>query len=453
MPASLATVRIGAVQVGIPVEAVLQALPATGLAMLPRRRGALCGVVEHDGILVPVVDLARWVDVGGAPPAAEEAARVLLLRDGARRIGLRVDAVGGLAEVGEGGLSRLLHDEDPEEVFHTAVKARGTDAILSVLDTARLAALAMAWHQDQEDAAGASAAPVAGAEAGAGQAGASITVGLLQTGGVALGLPVDNLAEVLPLPALSSGGFGLAHCTWRDRTLAVLPPGAPGDGGDGRDGGARDAPPAKLLAVVEYGGAALGLQVDAVRGLQAIALAADAPPAAQGLAVACHDADGGAVLLLDIARLFARFPEAALARRAATGDGRPCDPAGAGRSNATAYVVFQAGGMLATAIDALEEILPMPAGAAATLAWRGKTVAVTDLRPVDAPGPGQAMVVHRGERHLACVVSHVSLLVPPRGGHLYRMGAQGRAVEFITVGEGAGQASYRTVDLAALAGA
>lgn len=452
MPASLATVRIGAVQVGIPVEAVLQALPATGLAMLPRRGGALCGVVEHDGILVPVVDLARWVDVGGAPPAAEGAARVLLLRDGARRIGLRVDAVGGLAEVGEGGLSRLLHDEDPEEVFHTAVKARGTDAILSVLDTARLAALALAWHQDQEDAAGAGggAAPVAGAEPGAGQAVPSITVGLLQAGGVALGLPVDNLAEVLPLPALSSSGFGLAHCRWRDRTLAVLPPGAPGAGGEG--GGARDAPAAKLLAVVAYGDAALGLQVDAVRGMQAIAPAADAPPAAQGLAVACHDADGGAVLLLDIARLFARFPEAALARRAATGDGRPRDPAGAGRSNATAYVVFQAGGMLATAIDALEEILPLPAGAGATLAWRGKTVAVTDLRPVDAPGTGQAMVVRRGERHVACVVSHVSLLVPPRGGRLYRMGAQERAVEFITVGEGAGQASYRTVDLAALAG-
>ncbi|MGI4719850.1 MAG: chemotaxis protein CheW [Janthinobacterium lividum] len=457
MPASLATVRIGAVRVGIPVEAVLQALPAAGLAMLPRRRGALCGVVEHDGILVPVVDLARWVDVGGAPPAAEDAARVLLLRDGARRIGLRVDAVGGLAEAGEGGLSRLLHDADPEEVFHTAVKARGTDAILSVLDTARLAALAVAWHQDEEDAAGAGAgaATVTGAEPGAGQAGASITVGLLQAGGVALGLPVANLAEVLPLPALSSGGFGLAHCTWRDRTLAVLPPGAPGDGRDGRDGrdgGARDAPPAKLLAVVEYGGAALGLQVDAVRGLQAIALAADAPPAAQGLAVACHDADGGAVLLLDIARLFARFPEAALARRSATGDGRPRAPAGAGRSNTAAYVVFQAGGMLATAIDALEEILPLPAGAGPTLAWRGKTLAVTDLRPADAPGPAQAMVVRRGERHLACVVSHVSLLVPPRGGRLYRMGAGARAVEFITVGEGAGQASYRTVDLAALAG-
>lgn len=441
MPASLATVRIGAVQVGIPVEAVLQALPATGLAMLPRRRGALCGVVEHDGILVPVVDLARWVDVGGAPPAAEEAARVLLLRDGARRIGLRVDAVGGLAEVGEGGLSRLLHDEDPEEVFHTAVKARGTDAILSVLDTARLAALAMAWHQDGENATAATA-PVPAASPGP----ASVMAGLLQAAGVSLGLPVADLAEVLPKPALHDAGFGLAHCTWRGRTLAVLPAGVFGEGG-------RDPGQAGLLAVVERAGVALGLQVDAVLGMQAIAPAADAPEAAQGLAVACHDAGGRAVLLLDIPRLFARFPEAALARQSGAGSVQSRDPADAGRSNAAAYIVFEADGMLATAIDVLEEILPMPADVGPTLAWRGRTVAVTDLRAGAASGRGQLMIVRCGERYMACLVSQVSLLVPPRGGRLYRMGTGMRTVEFITVGEGAGQVSYRTVDLEALAGA
>ena len=54
---------------------------------------------------------------------------------------------------------------------------------------------------------------------------------------------------------------------------------------------------------------------------------------------------------------------------------------------------------------------------------------------------------------MACLVSQVNLLVPPRGGRLFRMGAGMRTVEFITVGEGAGQVSYRTVDLEALAGA
>ncbi|HBI71054.1 MAG TPA: hypothetical protein DDZ22_19190, partial [Massilia sp.] len=80
----LAEAGIGAVWVGIPAESVLQAVtlpPAP--ALLPRRHGALLGVVEHEGRLVPVVDLARWVDVGTAPeqgqasPAA--AARVLIL--------------------------------------------------------------------------------------------------------------------------------------------------------------------------------------------------------------------------------------------------------------------------------------------------------------------------------------------------------------------------------------
>ena len=68
----LAVATIGAVNVGIDVDAVRQAIPLSGaLSALPRRQGALCGVAEHLGQLVPVVDLARWVDIG---PAKADAA-------------------------------------------------------------------------------------------------------------------------------------------------------------------------------------------------------------------------------------------------------------------------------------------------------------------------------------------------------------------------------------------
>ena len=89
-PVQLAVATVGAVAVGVPVAAVLQALPLAGaLHPLPRRQGALCGVAEHAGTLVPVVDLAQWVDVGSATEANDKTARILVLGDGRRTIGLR----------------------------------------------------------------------------------------------------------------------------------------------------------------------------------------------------------------------------------------------------------------------------------------------------------------------------------------------------------------------------
>lgn len=63
----LAQAGIGAIWVGVPADSVVQAIPfPSAPALLPRRQGALAGVVEHADRLVPVVDLARWVDVGSA---------------------------------------------------------------------------------------------------------------------------------------------------------------------------------------------------------------------------------------------------------------------------------------------------------------------------------------------------------------------------------------------------
>jgi chemotaxis signal transduction protein len=62
---TLARIRIGEVGIGIRIETVLQALPLPEtFSRLPLRTHALLGMVEHDGMAVPVVDLARWLDVG-----------------------------------------------------------------------------------------------------------------------------------------------------------------------------------------------------------------------------------------------------------------------------------------------------------------------------------------------------------------------------------------------------
>lgn len=434
----LAVVAIGAIHVGIPAAAVVQALPAPGTpALLPRRQGALCGVVDHDGMLVPVVDLARWVDVGTAPPApGRPQPRIVVLRHGGRVIGVRVDGVGGLVDVAPDTVQRLHHDDDADEVFHSAVRAPGSEHILSLLDVDRLARLAAAWN----DGAAGAAIPEPATAGNDNDAPRIAPYALLRAGDVRLAVPAGDLAEVVAMPALERFGGGVkgAFCMWRGRHLPVVEPGmlAP-------------ATPqtAGLLAVLEHEGLALGVPVHA-----ALQLGTFDPDAARPYAIATtvYDADG-AVQLVDTAALFARCPEAALSRP----DGTACAPAGngtaPGAANDTACIVFEADGMGAAPIDTVEQVLPLAGPVDATMPWEGKAIAVVDLRPEAArAGGGHVLVVRGALGRVACVVTRLHLLIPAGSGRLYRMGAAGgRPLQFITTGEGAGQASYRMVDLAA----
>ena len=453
----LAEAAIGAAWVGIPAGSVLQAVtlpPAP--ALLPRRHGALAGVVEHDGRLVPVVDLARWVDVGTAP--AQEpgpaAARVLVLHAGGRTIGLKVDRVGGLAEVAVHEVTRLHHDDCEDEVFHCVVREPAGGRILSLLDVERLARLAAAWHQDAGALHDADAVMPAATAHEPPPAARSYAV--LQAGADRLALAADALTEVLPMPALETLGAGMGYCTWRGRHVPVLAHAALG-----LEAMADGAPPA-LLAIVEHGGLALGLPVHAALSLQTVDTA---ELAADGWLSTVFEPDGSPLRLLDEARLLARFSEAELSRDAGADAGvRP----GAGHeqdrhaANATAYIVFEGDGMFATAIDMVERIVSLREVASdgkGAMAWEGRTIPMRDLRTGagDAgaaadPVGGDVMVVRSGGGHVGYVVSRVHLLLPPGSGRVYRMGGAGAGWAFIaTNGDDAGQASYRIVDMDALA--
>jgi len=431
----LAQASVGAVQLGIPVDTVVQAIPLPDApAVLPRRQGALRCVVEHRGTLVPVVDLARWVDVGTTSTPGYEA-RILVLREGGRTIGLQVDALRGLVDVPAQDLARLHHDDNPEDVFHSAVRAPGSGTILSLLEVGRLADLACAWSGIEATGStgdGAAQAPAA--------ARVAVTYALLQTAHGRLAVPPGELAAVIRMPALSSfgGGIGGAWCDWRGRHLPVLADGAVT--GNAPAGGT-DA----LLAVIEHGGLALGVPVRAALHLCSF----DSPglPVPGGVTATVFDADGTEIHLLDTARLFARFPEAALSRPAAASPsampGRDKRPV-----NACAYIVFEAGGIQATPIGTVEHILPL-AATSSTMDWRGEAIPLVDLRPSSAAGTaGHVLVVRGAGRPAGYVVASVHTLVPPGAGTLYRMGAAtGQPLEFITTGEGSEQASYRIVDL------
>lgn len=418
----LARIRIGAVPVGVPIGAVIQALPLQDtLGRLPLRTHALLGMVEHEGMAVPVVDLAHWLDVG-APPA-DSVAQLLLLRDGDRRVGLRVDALDELVEVDAAALQRLHHGDDPDDVFHSAVPI-GNGMLLSLLEVARLADLALCW----------STAPTAAAPAALRVADTlqRTCYALLDTGHGLIGVPPAALAEVLAMPALTHIGSN-AWCHWHGSQLALIASTALFHA-PGVDSGVASAP---LLAVLQLTGLALGVPVQAVLRLEDFG---PGVPSTDGVGENVIDASGATVLLVDVARLMARHPEAALAR----GDsGTPTTTASA--SNAEAYVVFDAAGLQALPLAAIEQIVPLAVPPGQTMAWHGAAIPLVDLRG-DAPGTdGAVLVAHNAQGLAGHIVRRVQSLIPAGAGRMFRMGAN--RAEFIMTDDGGQQATYRIATL------
>ena len=420
----LARIRIGAIPVGVPIGAVIQALPLQEtLGRLPLRTHALLGMVEHEGMAVPVVDLARWLDVGAAP--ADSVAQLLLLRDGDRRVGLRVDALDELIEVDAAALQRLHHGDDPDDVFHSAVSI-GNGVLLSLLEVARLADLAQCW----------STAPTAAAPAALPVADTlqRTCYALLDTGHGLIGVPPAALAEVLAMPALTHIGSN-AWCHWHGSQLAMIASTALFHA-PGVDSGVASAP---LLAVLQLTGLALGVPVQAVLRLEDFG---PGVPSTAGIGENVIDASGATVLLVDVARLMARHPEAALAR----GDsGTPNVSASASASNAEAYVVFDAAGLQALPLAAIEQIVPLAVPPGQTMAWHGAAIPLVDLRG-EAPGTDGAVLVAQGAQGLAGhIVRRVESLIPAGAGRMFRMGAN--RAEFIMTDDGGQQATYRIATL------
>jgi chemotaxis signal transduction protein len=429
---TLARIRIGEVGIGIRIETVLQALPLPEtFSRLPLRTHALLGMVDHDGMAVPVVDLARWLDVGAAPAGAVP--QLLLLRDGDRTVGLRVDALEELVEVEAAALQRLHHGDDPDDVFHSAAPS-GNGVLLSLLEVTRLADLAQCW----------STAPTSGAPATSAAPPVTDTLArtcyaLLDTGHGLIGVPPAALAEVLALPALTHIGSS-AWCRWHDSQLALIASAAlfQAPGVDTR------VAAAPLLAVLQQADLALGVPVQAVLRLEEFG---PGVPSTDGVGENVIDASGDTVLLVDVTRLLARHPEAALAR----GDSVTATASistSASTSNAEAYVVFDAAGLQALPLAAIEQIVPLDVPLGATMAWQGAAIPLIDLRG-EPPGADGTVLVAQGAQGLAGhIVRRVQSLIPAGAGRMFNMGANG--TEFITTDDGGQEATYRIATLSAL---
>jgi chemotaxis signal transduction protein len=374
-------VRVGAARIGIPADCVQRALSAPEqFAPLPRRHGALLGVLPVDGQPVLVIDIACWVALDAAAPvagAADDAhaapsptrrrhqrgarhqrgtdahagaaapaasfRRVVLLCSGERMAAVRVDALEPLAALPASAIVRLCHDDDAEQLFHSAAILPDSGETIALLNVDNLFDLSHSWCS----AAGIDASAASATEAAA--ADTTHTWALLQAGGERLALRAEHVAEVIPMPELEQfmGASGVALCRWRDGHLAVLPL--------ARLLGAGAMPAAPLLAVLRLGEHTLGLPINAVCELRQLpadpqGVRADTPGRMPCLSVTSDD--GETLRLIDTQALFAMHPEAALNL-----DSREEASKAGARRNEETYVVVDACGKLALPIGAFEEVL------------------------------------------------------------------------------------------------
>lgn len=462
-----ALVRVQGHTIAIPSEYVMQAVPAPqALAQLPRRAGEIRGVMTIGRRLVPVVGLARWLSPAGSEHDAEAVERahglVLLLTNGEACIGLAVEAVIGTQRIRPAQVRRMFHDDNPDELFQSAAVFDHQDVPISILEPARLMALAGVWVADpalDEALAGDEhEASTAAAGASAAHEEKAVAYAAFRVADAHIALPAANVGELLSHPPLRKelivhdGVLGL--CEWRERLVPVVDLTAALHA-------LPDTDRAAWVCIVCEGDLAIGLVVNEVREIAKIAPDAGTPdgaPASERSVVERRLVTGERTLqVIDVARLLARYAETAISAKGARAAQlrHTLDPA------APAYMVFDAGSMLAARIDGVQEVVTLPdelrdrlaAGMPATLQWREQPVPITPIDDGFVALPAQAarqlIVVCQDKRFAALPIAGVRAMVPRGIAHRNRVRLQGRPVEVISIDTEDHRGSYPVVDLCA----
>lgn len=462
----VAVVQAAGQRIGIDGAHVVQAIIVpSDMGAVPRRAGGIVGVITRGAQLVPVIRLENWLqdaastgDDAPAPvPVAD--ARIVIIGDRDRVVGLLVDAVIGMQRCGAEAISRLFHDERPDELFASVARLEDGAPPLALLEPARLAALAGTWCAAAGlDGAPTEASPAAPPPATCDDAAATLTptkVGIFRIADRLVGIPVEDIGEFVTTPALRAPPIrhpstrGL--CDWRGRLLPVSDIG-------GLLGAAADALAPAWMCVVRRGDLVLGVLVDEVIDLQAV----DVPPQDAGATASlvrhAVPIEGGILQVLDTAVLMAQCPESAISLRGA----RDAVDAAAATTSPHLWLVFDSGGSHAARIDHIQEIVPLPAtlrprldaGLDVSLPWRGHAVPVRGLFAGRAAAPADArllvIVVAAGHR-VAVPITAVRAMIAPRSGTLSRLRVRAELVEVVST-TGADRATYEVVNLEALAG-
>eukprot|EP01037_Dinobryon_pediforme_P045533 gene45533-58108_t len=129
------------------------------LLALPRRRGAVAGVISYRGDAIALLDLRLWLPLGQTDSVdGDQAADLaLMLQSGSRRIGVLVDKIEGLVRIGPKQIQRVHQQDNQEDVFHTVVMLEPSSAnvepqAVGLLDVAALMRLSEVWSESRAQA-------------------------------------------------------------------------------------------------------------------------------------------------------------------------------------------------------------------------------------------------------------------------------------------------------------
>ena len=370
---------LGGIDVALPLSALREVVPCPGeLTALPVSAVGLVGAMELRELVVPVLDLrvafaGRPGDAAG-PRVRGEGEVVVVVTDGDQLIGVVADEVRGVVHVPASGLLAVRADGGALLVSHT-FRQPGGAGIISVLDAAAI--LSLPGVPTVRDAPRETTG--AGPGAGAGPTTAALarrTLTLLRCGEHVLALDVAHVHTTLPGSAPTPSVLDSALCRgvtpYVDAEVAVVDPlvllglGAL-DGEQARgaglvldlDGGYVVLALTGLLDIVEVDQAqVLAVPAFAVPRPDLLAGVVDLPGTGQ-----CLVLDGAALAAEEALRVLGSLNTSTAGAAdaghtsGAGGGGATGDGAGtAGRP----YITYTAGTDVATPLDQVAEILPLP---------------------------------------------------------------------------------------------
>ena len=111
---TFALLALGDLVFGVQSDHLVKALMRPqALTLLPRSQGALEGVFNDRGQMVPVVDLRRWLSPGQTPEVA--CPQVAVLRASGRVLGLAISSVRGLLRVRRADVHPIHHGDGADD--------------------------------------------------------------------------------------------------------------------------------------------------------------------------------------------------------------------------------------------------------------------------------------------------------------------------------------------------
>lgn len=101
---SLVLVRMGGRPCAIPCSQVVEIVPRVNLDLVPDAPAAVLGVMNLRGKVIPVMDVRGHVS--GRPTQGQSYQHLVVVQSGAKQVGLVVDDVHDVLEVGEQDIER-----------------------------------------------------------------------------------------------------------------------------------------------------------------------------------------------------------------------------------------------------------------------------------------------------------------------------------------------------------